>query len=54
MDPDALLEELRALYNSYMQDGDDRPEIIEEFFECFDSLDNWLSSSGFLPSAWTP
>ena len=45
MDPDAALEEIRALMN----DGDSADVRLIELFE---GLDQWLSQGGFPPAPW--
>ena len=59
MDPDVVLEELRELYNEFVQDeGVDRLKssqveaAVVEILTLFDDLDNWLISGGFLPKEW--
>jgi hypothetical protein len=56
MDPDAALTEMRALILTMNTDsdlvGDRYADAGYRLVELVDGLDNWLSSGGFLPSAW--
>jgi len=58
MDPNACLEQLRALaqelsdaYEDENGNGIDQDDAIA-FVECFNAIDDWLTSKGFLPKAW--
>lgn len=51
MDPNACLNELRALldpYNHRPLDEDQQNRV----FELFESLDDWLKEGGMLPLEW--
>ena len=48
MDPDATLNEIRELFDSYAEDDIDISAVANKF----DALDAWLSSGGFLPRSW--
>ena len=55
MDPNVVLEQLRALIiqvqnappTSYW-----RESLVDETLDTFETLDTWLSSGGFVPTAW--
>jgi hypothetical protein len=56
VDPDACLEELRALVRA-VQNGDVDENTSHEgvrLAELFYGLDCWLSAGGFLPGDWSP
>lgn len=44
MDPNAVLDRIRVAV---------RGTDIEEAFQAFEALDNWLIQGGFLPNDWT-
>ena len=57
MDPNATLQRMRELRRQILAaDSDERADILAslaaELAECFDAIDNWLASGGFLPRAW--
>jgi len=47
MDPDATLAEIRALIKAAPLD-----ECWDRLAELIESLDEWISRGGFLPSDW--
>lgn len=52
MDPNACLEELRALVAQQLKDEPLDEDQTNRLAELFDGLDEWLAKSGFLPDAW--
>jgi hypothetical protein len=50
MDPDKTLQELRELATSSDRGSEARSE---RFSELINALDDWLSTGGFLPEAWS-
>ena len=54
MDPNKALERIREIVNESARTGelpdDDQTETLLELVE---SLDSWLTHSGFLPKAWS-
>jgi hypothetical protein len=51
MDPDALLDRLfTAVGNWNLHRSSDWGD---EMAECIESLDEWISRGGFLPTAWS-
>lgn len=57
MDPNATLEELRALAVLVLTDTDlsedERSDAAVELAEKFSDLDEWLTRQGFLPQRWS-
>jgi len=53
MDPNAIVEEMRELYNE-VQDSEDPLGAAIRVVELFDDLDSWLVRGGFLPHDWEP
>ena len=51
MDPDAVLQELRELYNLAQDDAMTAEDGVAAVC-LFDDLDNWIISGGFLPKEW--
>jgi hypothetical protein len=54
MDPDALLNEIRACYTEL--NGSIKPERIElgdRLGDLIADLDEWITNGGFLPKAWS-
>lgn len=52
MDPNANLEELRGLYRTILDNGQDTFDDATRLAELVEALDGWLSKGGFLPSEW--
>ncbi|QWY84428.1 hypothetical protein SEA_KNOCKER_86 [Mycobacterium phage Knocker] len=52
MDPDAALDEIRALCARVRADGRLSQADVERGAELFDGLDGWLASGGMLPGPW--
>lgn len=54
MDPNETLKEMRRLSNLIDQTEDEwlRGQYAEELCWAVDSMDEWLSKGGFLPTAW--
>lgn len=54
MDPDAALEELRALMYRHSSTGGATMTKAERsrFFDLVEALDGWLTKGGFLPKGW--
>ena len=52
MDPDAALDQLRALAARVQADQRLSHSDVVAAAEAFSALDNWLREGGFLPSAW--
>lgn len=52
MDPNAALDELRAIVARVMAEQRITQETVERGAELFAGLDGFLSSGGFLPRAW--
>jgi len=50
MDPNALLQQLRAEAANFFETGE--LYDLDIFVECVENLDRWISSGGFLPKAW--
>lgn len=50
MDPDETLRQLRDLFGEH--DKDPTLSELRDAMDLFESLDDWLSRGGFLPSAW--
>ena len=53
MDPNESLKRARAMLRRYGETGDtaDIPDVAT-LADAFEALDAWLSSGGFLPTAW--
>jgi hypothetical protein len=61
MDPNLALSRLRSLVKNVNReaDGTDEPftprqcrNILNQFAENFEALDNWVMNGGFLPENW--
>lgn len=55
MDPDATLEQIRALVRAVLSDTYDGDKAITKLLdlaEDFQSLDDWLTRGGYKPSPW--
>ena len=59
MDPNEAVQQLRELYNEFVQDeglqGRTQGQLAADLIEVlvlFDDLDNWIIAGGFLPKEW--
>jgi len=54
MDPNAVLDQIRTNAKAFWEeDGENDIEALTELVSAIEDLDEWLTSGGFLPSAWT-
>jgi hypothetical protein len=53
MDPDAALTEIRQLTEEHSTYGELSDGNTSRLVELIESLDNWVSSQGFLPDPWS-
>jgi hypothetical protein len=55
MDPNAVLEDLREMMDQADRGGmsyDERVNLLDNMSAHFRSLDQWMTTGGFLPSDW--
>lgn len=53
MDPNETLRNIRAIIREELNETDgDRLASLDDLVQLVDSLDEWLSDGGFLPSDW--